>query len=279
VDRPGLEAGRLRHPLGSAARRRAQEKANTLRRENAPAGHDQHLGHEREPDRGNLAFRKGETDIGNPQWPSSMDVGEDKDSAKRQRRKIETFAKRAGFIVVDWFEDAAVSGSDDINARPGFAALLDRIEGNGVRTVLIEDASRFARKLMTQELGIIALAERGVTVLTANGDDLTNTDDEMKVAMRQIAGAFAQLEKARLVRKLKEARDRKREETGKCGGRKSYAQLDPELVAKAKELSQQRPRLSLREISAELERLGKVTPNGKAYSASAVQSMVSRRVG
>jgi hypothetical protein len=32
-----------------------------------------------------------------------------------------------------------------------------RIEGNGVRTVVVEDASRFARELVTQELGIIAL--------------------------------------------------------------------------------------------------------------------------
>ena len=34
---------------------------------------------------------------------------------------------------------------DPIQDRPGFAALLDRIEGNGVRTVIVEDASRFAR--------------------------------------------------------------------------------------------------------------------------------------
>jgi len=37
--------------------------------------------------------------------------------------------------------------------------------------------------------------------------------------MRQIAGTFAQLEKARLVAKV--ARDRKRAATGKCEGRKS----------------------------------------------------------
>src|SRR5215813_10761581 len=186
--------------------------------------------------------------VGYLRTSSAANVGEGKDSDKRQRRKIEAFAKRAGFNVVDWFYDPATSGNDDIKSRPGFAALLDRIEANGVCTVLIEDATRFARKLMTQELGIIALAERGVTVLTAGGDDLTNTDDEMKVAMRQIAGAFAQLEKARLVRKLKEARDRKREETGKCGGRRSYAERDAALVEMARRLSQQRPRLSLRKI-------------------------------
>jgi hypothetical protein len=38
--------------------------------------------------------------------------------------------------VVDWFYDPAVSGADPIETRPGFAALRDRIEGNGVRVVL-----------------------------------------------------------------------------------------------------------------------------------------------
>jgi DNA invertase Pin-like site-specific DNA recombinase len=55
--------------------------------------------------------------------------------------------------------------------------LLDRIEGNGVRTVLVEDASRFARELMAQELGITLLISRGVNLITAAGDDLTASDD------------------------------------------------------------------------------------------------------
>jgi hypothetical protein len=48
----------------------------------------------------------------------------------------------------------------------GIAALLDRIEGNGVRIVLVEDASRFARDLVVQELGIALLARRGVRLVT-----------------------------------------------------------------------------------------------------------------
>ncbi len=87
------------------------------------------------------------------------------------------------------------SGADPIETRPGFAALLDRIEGNGVRTVIVEDASRFARELMTQELGILALIQRGVRVLTANGDDLTDSSDPSRKMMRQIAGAFARVRK------------------------------------------------------------------------------------
>jgi hypothetical protein len=55
-----------------------------------------------------------------------------------------------------------------------------------------------------------------VRVLSSTGDDLTSTDDHFKVAMRQ-TGAFAQLEKARLVSKL----NRKRQEAGWCEGRKT----------------------------------------------------------
>lgn len=44
--------------------------------------------------------------------------------------------------------------------------------------------------------------------------------------MRQIAGVFAQLEKARLVGKLKAARDRKRTTGMKVEGRKNLAKID-----------------------------------------------------
>ena len=90
---------------------------------------------------------------------SAANVGTDKDSDKRQRAAIAGYAKRAGFALVEEFNDAAVSGADPIEIRPGFASLLDRIEGNGVRTVIVEDASRFARELVTQELGILALTQ------------------------------------------------------------------------------------------------------------------------
>ena len=98
-------------------------------------------------------------------------------SDKRQRSSIAAFAKSKSFHLVGEFYDAAVSGADPIETRPGFTALLDRIEGNGVRVVLVEDASRFARDLVAQELGLLMLGRRGVRVLTAGGDDLTDTSD------------------------------------------------------------------------------------------------------
>ena len=50
---------------------------------------------------------------------SATNVGVDKDSEKRQRDAITVYAKRAGYAIVDWFSDAAVSGEDDIGDRSG----------------------------------------------------------------------------------------------------------------------------------------------------------------
>ena len=99
----------------------------------------------------------------------------------------------------------------------------------------------FARELMAQELGITLLISRGVEQSpTASGDDLTASDDPTRKMMRQIAGAFAEYEKARLVDKLRHARERVRQEKGKCEGRKPHG--DPEAVALAKRLTGRLPR-------------------------------------
>ena len=99
---------------------------------------------------------------------SAANVGADKDSDRRQREAIEAFARRAGYELVGEFYDAAVSGADPIDTRPGFAAMLERIEGNGVRTVIVETASRFARDLMVQEVGHAKLRERGIDLIAAD---------------------------------------------------------------------------------------------------------------
>ena len=147
-----------------------------------------------------------------------------------------------------------------------------------MHVVLVEDASRFARDLVAQELGVIMLIKRGMRVITASGDDLTEATDPSRIMMRQIAGSFAQYEKARLVRKLREARERKKAETGKCGGRKTYAEREggEELIRLARELRRPDPNrrpISLRKVAALAER-GYVSASGKPYVPSAVASML-----
>lgn len=151
-----------------------------------------------------------------------------------------------------------------------------------MRTVLVEDASRFARELITQELGILALINRGVRVLTANGDDLTDSSDPSRVMRRQIAGAFHQYEKARLVAKLKAARDRKRADGRKVEGRRSLAEVDAtehggQMILLARKLRRKTPkggRRSLRAISVDLEKAGYVGETGRPFAPTAVARML-----
>jgi DNA invertase Pin-like site-specific DNA recombinase len=149
---------------------------------------------------------------------SATNAGEGKDSARRQRTAIERYAKRAGFEIVDTFSDAAVSGADRIDVRPGFSALLARIAGNGVRTVIVETASRFARDLMVQEVGFAMLRDLGVTLIAADIPASFIDDGPTSKLVRQILGAVAEFDKAMVVAKLKGARDRIRRTKGKCDG-------------------------------------------------------------
>jgi hypothetical protein len=149
---------------------------------------------------------------------------------------------------------------------------------------LAED-SRFARELIAQELGILALINRGVRVLTANGDDLTDCSDPSRVMMRQIAGAFHQYEKARLVAKLKVARDRKRAAGVKVEGRKSNVEIDAaqhggQMLALARKLRRKSPkggRPSLRTVAAELAKAGFISRSGRPYAPTAIGRMLGER--
>ena len=89
--------------------------------------------------------------------------------------------------------------------------------------------------------------------------------------MRQIAGAFAEYEKARLVSKLRHARERVRQEKGKCEGRKPHVELRPEAVALAKRLHRASPktgkRMSLRKIAAALAEAGHLNERGSCRRA------------
>src|SRR5947208_7075738 len=106
---------------------------------------------------------------------SATNVGADKDSDKRQRAAIEAFAKAHGFDLVDEFSDV-VSGADPISERPGFNRMMERIAGNGVRTILIESPDRFARDLTVQLTGHDKLKELGVSLIPTTAPDHFTTD-------------------------------------------------------------------------------------------------------
>ena len=162
---------------------------------------------------------------------SLTNVGPDKDSAKRQRSAIAAHAKSAGFTIIGEFSDEGVSGADAIEGRAGFAAMLARIAGNGVRVVLVENASRFARDLMTQELGFAYLQRLGVKLVACDSPDAFLDGGPTSIMVRQILGAVLQFEKSGLVAKLKAARDRVKAEEGRRRRMQVIHRAQPPMVA------------------------------------------------
>jgi DNA invertase Pin-like site-specific DNA recombinase len=202
---------------------------------------------------------------------SATNVGGDSD--KRQRDAIQRYAKANGIDVVDEYYDAAVSGADAVQDRPGFGRMLDRIEGNGVRLILVEDASRFARDLLVQEAGLAMLVARGVRVLTASCDDMTATDDPMRKMLRQIVGAVMEAEKARLVAKLKAARDRKSAELGYTVNSRHHKSG---AVQTLQELRKEHPDWSQEQLAEGLEQRGITTSSGKRLRQTQVSRLLAQ---
>ena len=131
---------------------------------------------------------------------SATNVGADKDSDKRQRAAIEAFAKRAGFTIVEEYYDAAVSGADPVDQRPGFCEMLQRLATNGAKTIIVESPDRFARDLAVQLAGHDMLNSLGIAIIPASAPDFFTEDTQTAVLVRQVLGAIAQFEKATVLR-------------------------------------------------------------------------------
>lgn len=212
--------------------------------------------------------------LGYMRTSSAANVGEDKDSEQRQRAAIEAYAARAAIDLVGWYYDAAVRGADPVETRPGFGEMLARIAGNGVRTIVVETANRFARDLIVQETGYRMLQGLGVTLIAADSPDAFVDDGPTATLIRQVLGAVAQFDKAMTVAKLRGARERKRRANGKCEGRKSHAELRPDMAAAAQRIAACDPKPSLRAIAAALEAEGFLSEAGTRLAPRAVAAML-----
>ena len=210
---------------------------------------------------------------------SRTNVGADKDSEKRQRAAIEGFAKAAGYEVTETFYDAAVSGADPVSERTGFAEMLERLMSNGARTIIIESPDRFARDLMVQLAGHDMLKAKGISLVAASAPTHFVEDTPTAILVRQVLGAIAEFEKTTLVAKLAAARRRKRIATGKkVEGRKSHAEVRPDVVRLAKALARKKPkggRLSLRAVAEELAARGYLNERGRPFNPKSISVLLA----
>jgi DNA invertase Pin-like site-specific DNA recombinase len=206
----------------------------------------------------------------------------DGDGFDCQRDAIARFATRNGLDVIGEFRDEGVSGAKELANRPGLAGLIDRLESNGVRVVVVERADRLARDLMINEVIVDQLTRLGARVLTSDGADLTSADgDPTRTLIRQVLGAVAQFEKSVIVLKLRAARDRIRQRDGRCEGRKPFGSRPSEVAAleRIRQLRRKpkgRARLSIAAIADRLNLEGIPTRQGHPWRPSSVHVILRR---
>lgn len=210
----------------------------------------------------------------------------DGDGFDRQRDAIQKRARAGGLEVVAEFIDAGISGTKDMDERPGLSELFAAIVGNVVRTVLVERADRLARDVMVGEILLSKFREEGVAVIEAeSGIDLTLDDPDNATAtlVRQILSVVAQFEKTSIVAKLRKARARKKAETGRCEGVKPFGAFPGETEAIAAMRSLRRKpigkakRMSFAKIAARLDADGFASRSGKPWTAEAVRKILGRK--
>ena len=206
----------------------------------------------------------------------------DGDGFVRQREAIKSYADTNNIRIVKEFKDEGVSGTTELADRDGLASLFDRIEQNGVRTVIVEKADRLARDLIVGEVILSQFRDLVVNVIEASGNDLTADDgDPTKVLIRQLLGAVAQFDKSVIVRKLKAARERQRKEHGRCEGRKPYGSTPAEQqVLEQIILLRRKPRkgrrLSYQKIAKQLNDDGMLARSGREWKGTTIRNIVAR---
>lgn len=204
---------------------------------------------------------------------SATNVGVDKDSQKRQSAAVHACARARGLTIVAEFKDEAISGADSVDSRPGFADMMVKLLSNGTRTIIVENASRFARDLIVQETGYQMLRAKGIELIAADSPDSFLSDGPTATLIRQILGAVAQFDKATLVNKLRGARDRKSAALGRrIEGNPNWKPQPQEHVVVARDAHARG--LSLREISAELAKKKYLNHSGKPYGAQSIARMI-----
>lgn len=209
------------------------------------------------------------------------------DGFRRQEAEIQSFAKAHGYEVVEVYREEGVSGTTTEADRPAFQDMVSAILRNGVRTIIVEGLDRLAREWRIQETLLIYLASKGIDLVVARtGENVTEAvmADPMRKALVQIQGVFAELEKGLLVKKLRQARERKREVEGRCEGRKAFTKetlpeglrTALEVIKRLRRTNPGQRRKSYEEVAEALNSMGITTTQGKAFTGTNVQSVWQR---
>jgi DNA invertase Pin-like site-specific DNA recombinase len=151
-----------------------------------------------------------------------------------QRDAIRRWAAGNGHKVVAWFEDAGISGSNELESRTGLADALVALKDRRAAGLCVAKLDRLARSLTVQEGTLRKVWDLGAVVYSADLGEVPedDADDPMRTALRQMVGVFAQLERGMIAARMRAGRAKKASTGGYAGGGPPYGwrAVDGELV-------------------------------------------------
>ena len=202
----------------------------------------------------------------------------------RQLAAIEAYAKKHGYEIVDVFKEEGVSGAKGEDDRPAFKEMIAEILKDSIKVVIVESLDRLAREYRIQEQLLIYLASNEIDLINANTEENVTEaikGDPMKKAMVQIQGIFSELDKSLLVRKLRKAREKTRQERGKCEGAKRYGEDSEEEQAVIRRIRAMRRNkrgnrkgMTLQQIADRLNEEGIPTKRGKKWTPGQIHMIL-----
>lgn len=160
-----------------------------------------------------------------------------------QEKQIRAWCKANGHKLVRIFTDDAKSGTLDAAERPGLLEALKAVRDGDAEGVVMRDLDRIARTLTVQEAVLAQLWKFGGHGFVVTGSaeiPQDDPEDPMRTAMRQMAGVFAQLERAMVIKRMRNGRKAKAENGGYAGfGSPAFGQRseDKELVMDEEEVA------------------------------------------
>jgi DNA invertase Pin-like site-specific DNA recombinase len=147
-------------------------------------------------------------------------VSTDGQTTVNQQRELEAVAERHGWVVVEVFRDAGISGKNGREKRPGFDKLLQGVARKDFDLVAAWSVDRLGRSLQHLIGFLEELRAKGVDLyLHLQGLD---TSTPAGRALFQVMGVFAEFERAMIVDRVKAGLKRARSE-GKRFGRPRVA--------------------------------------------------------
>lgn len=135
-----------------------------------------------------------------------------------------TYAESHGLSVARVVRDEAVSGATPAPARPGLMACLADLRDGRADVLLVARLDRLARDLTVQEAILAEVWSLGAEVHTCDLGEVRrdDPDDPMRTAIRQVMGTFAQLDRALLVKRLRDGRAAKARAGGHAVGQHPF---------------------------------------------------------